>query len=170
EPKKKEPTKFQDLSKAKTMTVTADSKNPKQPDTTAREKQLAAARANELAELNRNLQGRLSAGGPSGGRANVDDILGPGGRRTASYSLYLASIYRDAWVAPAKSSARKVVRVKVTISKDGTVLSREIIDKSGDRDFVRAAEATVNRVKKFDRPPPINEPSVTYTLEFIPPE
>jgi TonB family protein len=99
----------------------------------------------------------------------VDDILGPGGARTASYSIYLAGIYRDAWIAPAKSSGRRAVRVKVTISKDGTVLSREVLDKSGDRDFVRAAENTVNRVKKFDRPPPTNESSVTYTLEFIPP-
>lgn len=171
QPKKKEPTEFQDLSKARTMKIPVDSKNSKQPDSSARETQLAAARASELAKIRESLQGKLSSsGGPSGGRGDVDDILGPGGARVASYSLYLAGIYRDAWVAPTKSSARKVVRVKVTISRDGTVLSREVLDKSGDRDFARAAELTVNRVRKFDRPPPTNEPSVTYTLEFIPPE
>ena len=166
ETKKPEPTRFQDFSKAKTMKIQQESKTP---SPSAREKQLAALRQNEIAELKRNLEGNLRAGGKSGGSANVNDFLGPGGARTASYSLYLAGIYRQAWVAPTKSSG-KLVRVRVTISKDGTVLSREVLDKSGDRDFVRAAESTVNRVKKFDRPPPTNEPSVTYTLEFVPPE
>lgn len=166
EPKKPEPTKFQDFSKAKTIKIPQESKTP---SPSPRETQLAALRASEIAELKRNLEGNLSAGGKSGGSANVNDFLGPGGNRVASYSLYLAGVYRQAWVAPIKSSG-KLVRVKVTISKDGTVLSREVLDKSGDRDFVRAAESTVNRVKKFDRPPPTNEPSVTYTLEFVPPE
>jgi TonB family protein len=57
----------------------------------------------------------------------------------------------------------------VTISKDGKVLSSQVLDRSGNRDFDRAADATVARIKHFDRPPPINEPTVTYTLEFIPP-
>jgi TonB family protein len=170
EPKKAEPIAFNDIKKQiKKVTVPADSKTPSASDK-SKETKIAAANADALADIRKSLEGKLgSSSGPSGGRANVDDFLGPGGRRVASYSVYLAGIYRDAWTAPNKTSAPRAVRVRVTISKDGTVLSREVVDKSGDRDFIRAAENTVNRVKKFDRPPPTNEPSVTYTLEFIPP-
>lgn len=122
-----------------------------------------------IADARKKLESGLTGGSPAG-TGNIDDILGPGGQRAASYSLYLAGIYRDAWVTPNKSSARKSVRVRVTISKDGRVLASQVLDRSGDRDFDRAADATVARVKAFDRPPRITEPSVTYTLQFIPPE
>ena len=169
EPKKPEPLALSDIKKQiRKVTVPAESKAASNTSK-ATETKMAAANADAIVNAQKSIESKLTSTGPSGGRANVDDFLGPGGARTASYSIYLAGIYRDAWIAPAKSSARRAVRVRVTISKDGTVLSREVLDKSGDRDFVRAAENTVNRVKKFDRPPPSNESSVTYTLEFIPP-
>lgn len=150
------------LSQKKTITTQPGPKPSDKPDTKV------ALNKSAIADARKKLEG-LSGGSPSG-TGNIDDLLGPGGQRVASYSLYLASIYRNAWVSPAKSSARKPVRVRVTISKDGSVLSSQVLDRSGDRDFDRAANTTVARVKRFDRPPPTNEPSVTYTLEFTPPE
>lgn len=176
EPKKAEPKKDESfdlkdiLSKAEKRTVTTQSKPSAADDKAAREKQLAAANASALADARRKLDSKLGSGGSPAGTGNIDDILGPGGARVASYSLYLAGIYRSAWIAPAKSSARTPVRIKVTISRDGVVLASEVLNASGNRDFDRAADATVKRVRRFDRPPPTREPSVTYTLEFIPPD
>jgi TonB family protein len=121
--------------------------------------------------MRNSLAGKLKPGsalGSANGIGDVNDFFGPGGPRRASYSLYLASKYREAWVAPMKSSARTTVKVKVTISRDGTVLSSEVLSNSGNRDFDRAADSTVKRIRKFDQAPPTNEPSVTYVLEFIP--
>lgn len=177
EPKKVEPKKDESfdlkdiLSKAEKRTVTTQTKKQSTGnDKAAREQQLAAANASALADARRKLDSKLGSGGSPAGTGNIDDILGPGGARVASYSLYLAGIYRSAWIAPAKSSARTPVRIKVTISRDGVVLASEVLNASGNRDFDRAADATVKRVRRFDRPPPTRESSVTYTLEFIPPD
>lgn len=157
---------IQALSQKKTITTSGQNAKPSNNTETK-----LALNSGALADLRKTLQSGLSPGGSPSGTGNIDDILGPGGNRSASYSLYLAGIYRSAWVTPTKSSARKAVRVRVTISKAGEVIGTpQILDRSGDRDFDRAADATVARVKRFDRPPPISEPSVTYTLEFIPPE
>lgn len=168
EPKKEETLSLKDiLSKAEKRTVTTTQPKGRESDSDSksnRETQMAANDA--LNDLKRRLGER--SGSPNGS-GDVDDILGPGGARVASYSLYLASVYRDAWVPPARSASGVKVRVRVTISRDGVVISSDTIGKSGNRDFDRAADATIARVRRFDRPPPTREPSVTYTIEFVPP-
>lgn len=172
ETKKPEPKiDFKTIQKlAEKKTITTSSSDSKAANKTPSTETKVAFNTGLLADARKKLESGLSPGGSPAGRGDVDDILGPGGARVASYSLYLAGIYRDAWVAPTKSSARTPVRVRVRISKDGTVLEKQVISRSGNGDFDRAANDTVARVRKFDRPPPTNEPSVTYTLEFTPPE
>ena len=169
EPKKKEPTEFQQmLSKAKPMKIPVDSKSSTQPDTNGKERQLAAAQSAALAEMNRDLQGRLSSG-PAKGKGNVDDFFGPGGGKfaSASYKQYLASEYQKAWIAPAKSSVQTGVLVTVVIDGRGVVLSAKIVTPSGNREYDSAADAVLRRVRRFEKAP-LGEAPVTYTFEIKP--
>ena len=152
----------------RTITTSQETK----PSKSNPEGETKVALNNAALDAIKNLGNKLQSGGSPNGRedSDIDDILGPGGARVASYSIYLAGIYRSAWIPPAKSSARSPIQVRVTISRDGVVLAKTVVTKSGNRDFDQAAERTINRVQRFDKAPPTKEASVTYTIEFVPPE
>ncbi|HEX7860694.1 MAG TPA: cell envelope integrity protein TolA [Verrucomicrobiae bacterium] len=163
EPKKKPVMDFKAIqANAKNIKAPADSKN-NDSQSTGRETQMAAA---AFDDVRKSLAGKLQQSGSPNGTGDVDDVLGPGGPRVASYKVYLTGVFREAWVPPAKSSARKIL-VRIEIARDGKILDAGIVERSGDRNFDRAAEATLNRVPSV-RPPPITESKVTYTFYFTP--
>ncbi len=117
----------------------SDSEN----ESRAREMKMAQARAGALSEAMSRLQGGLSKGiGEIG-------IPGPGGRAYASYGLVLRKIYEEAWIPPnAARDNEPTVGVEVVIRRDGTVLSRRIVKKSGRAELDRTVQKALDRVNK----------------------
>ena len=129
----------------------------------AREKQVASARAGALSDVMKRVQGGLSSVGGS------YDVPGPGGN-SMSYIFALQKRYRDAWVG-ATTSGRNGVQVEIEIAKDGTVVSSRIVKRSGNSDYDRAAQRTIDRVKKVDPlPEGTKEAKRTYRFEITPNE
>jgi len=163
----KEPSNF-DFTKAskKVIKPSKDAKEPSDSEETARgerEKRVASARAGALSESMKRVQGGLSSVGGS------YEVPGPGGN-SLSYIFALQKRYRDAWVG-ATTAGQNGVQVEIEIAKDGTVLSAKIIKRSGNAEYDRAAQMTINRVKKVDPlPEGTKEPKRTYKFEITPNE
>ena len=99
------------------------------------------ARSGVVSEALKRMQGGLSSV-----NANYD-IPGPGGAAYASYHLALHKIYENAWIPPTASRGNEpMVEVEVVIRKDGRVLERRILKKSGRAELDRSVQNTLNRV------------------------
>ena len=77
------------------------------------------------------------------------DIPGPGGEAYAGYSLVIQSIYQKYWIKPSESSdATSIVKVTVTIDKNGNVISAQITKGSGNPAVDSSVRRTLDRVRK----------------------
>ncbi len=133
----------------------------------------AEARAQRLADS----KARAAAIGKSLSRLNsnlstgVDvDIPGPGGAAYANYADALASTYYHAWTLPDEASDDNAsVKVKVTLARDGSVISARVIHSSGNAVLDRSVERALNRVKSFEPfPEGSKDATRTFNFEFQP--
>jgi TonB family protein len=73
------------------------------------------------------------------------------GASTAAYATYtdaLASIYYDAWTPPDDTSNDDAItKVSITIDRDGTVVSAQIVGRSGDARVDASVQQAIDRVK-----------------------
>jgi TonB family protein len=68
----------------------------------------------------------------------------------ANYSSVVLSIYTDAWTLPSNSdSDEAIVKVSVTIARDGRVVNAHILDRSGDRNVDSSVQRTLDRVTEI---------------------
>ena len=119
----------------------------------------AAAIGKSLSRLNSNLS------------TGVDvDIPGPGGAAYANYADALASTYYHAWTLPDEASDDNAsVKVKVTLARDGSVISARVVQGSGNASLDRSVERALNRVKSFEPFPEGSKDSTrTFNFEFQP--
>ena len=140
--------------------TTADSKTDA---AAAKAQQLAAARARSAAvgRSLRNLQNNLSTG-------TVVAEPGPGGAAYANYAQVVKSVYTQAWIAPDDvADEEATTKVKVTIARDGTVVSARIVGASGSAEVDRSVQQTLNRVQ-FVAPFPegATDAERTFTINF----
>jgi TonB family protein len=93
------------------------------------------------------------------------------GNASASYANYgdvVVSIYHSAWVPPDGMSRDNVpVKFKVTIARDGSVISAQIIDRSGDPSIDEAVQHMLDRVTFIEPfPQGTDDKQRTYTIDF----
>jgi TonB family protein len=168
QPKPEKPATSFDFAKAekKTIKPSRDAKESASTDNDARdtrETRVASARAGALSDALKRVQGGLSSVGGSYA------VPGPGGN-SMSYIIALQKRYRDAWVGAA-TAGRNGVQVEIEIARDGTVVSSRIIRKSCNAEYDRAAQRTIDRVKKVDPlPEGTKELKRTYRFEITPNE
>ncbi|MBI4325616.1 MAG: TonB family protein [Chloroflexi bacterium] len=100
----------------------------------------AAARRDQLAASIQNLRSNLSSG-------TSIEMPGPGGEAYANYGQAVKSVYENAWIPPASvTNENKTVQVKVIIARDGTVLSGEILRRSGLAPLDRSVERVLKQI------------------------
>jgi TonB family protein len=116
---------------------------PTNADTSgAIERQLAARHAQStikgaLENLNDNLSG-----------GTVVDIPGPGGAAYANYSQVVKSLYDQAWIDPQEvTDEQATVRVDVVVSRDGTILSDRIVERSRVPALDRSVQNALDKVR-----------------------
>ena len=125
----------------------------------------------ELARLSQEIA--RTARGIKDGTASATEIadVGPGGGGPsyANYKTWIYTVYFNAWVAPEDATSDSgVVEATVTIARDGTVLSSQVLSKSGDPQMDASVQRTLKRVITIGKPFPegVKESQRTYNLRF----
>ena len=95
---------------------------------------------------------------------------GGGGATYAGYAQVVQSIYDRAWTSPEDmKSVEAVVKVKVTIASDGTVISARIVEPSGDSQVDKSVQQALDRVTFIEPfPEGAKEKQRTYEINFKP--
>lgn len=128
----------------------------------------AAQRSQRYANAARALRSQLSQTttieAPTGG-------FGGGGPSYANYTQVVRKIYNDAWnawsVPDDVTDDEASVRVSVTIARDGRVISSRILQSSGSRAVIAAAQAVLDRVTSVKPFPADSKDSErTFTMTF----
>lgn len=148
-----------------TTSKTTSKQTAEDSEADARAQQRAAAKA-RAAAFSKSL-GRLNSNLSTG----VDvDIPGPGGAAYANYADALASEYYRAWILPDEASDDNAsVKVKVTLSRDGSIVSARVVHASGNASLDRSVERALNRVKSFEPfPEGAKDAARTFFFEFQP--
>lgn len=144
-----------------------------------RERDLRAARAAQaaaqaqrdaaIAEMNDILRGNGTGLGNSR-VASPNSIGGGGGEGVASgrYGDGLKAIYDSKWILNADAYDDEAsATVRVTIRRDGTVLSSSITKPSGNASFDRSVRAVLNNVTRVQPfPTEMKEPERVFTWRF----
>ena len=122
-------------------TTTSDSESDSQAEAKAQQRAAAQARATAYNNAIHSLREGLSTG------TDVA-VPGPGGAAYANYRQVVMSVYTQAWIPPDDvSDDNATTKAKVTIARDGTVISARIVTKSSSAEVDRSVQQTLNRVK-----------------------
>jgi len=111
----------------------------------------ARAEARRMAEIQNSLA-KLAAGVRGSGSPNtiVDTEGIGGGEAFASYRDVVFSAYYHAWITPDSASSRLAsADAKVTIARDGRIMSAELVRPSGDRALDNSVEEALRRVTQL---------------------
>jgi TonB family protein len=143
------------------ITVTAVSRpsstKPKPHETPTedtREEARLEARARAASEFGRAAND-IKSGIGSATRIDTTEGRGNGGASYASYEAWVLTVFDNAWVAPEDATSEDAtVKVSVTIASNGTVISKRIIQRSGDPAVDASVERTLERVTTMGRPFP----------------
>ena len=171
-PKKPEPKKAQPKPKIKPKPLTSKPKkitpkpkpkikvnlnsNIRKPDAQKKESQKEAAKQQTaLNKLQTKLSGRTSVNVPLGRYAS------------AKYESLIRRKYMDATIHPGAISGDPVVRVRLVIARNGTILSARVTNKSGVASWDRSVQKALDRVK-FIKPFPesMKGSQQTFNLNF----
>jgi TonB family protein len=77
----------------------------------------------------------------------VEDMKGDSSVSYANYASVVKSIYEKSWTAPDNTASDEaIVRVSVTISRDGEVVTSHILTPSGDSSVDDSVQRTLDRV------------------------
>ena len=162
-PKQPEPKKVQPKPKPKPKPIPTKPKikvnlnsNVRKPDAQKKESQKEAAkRQTALNELQTKLSGRTSVNVPLGRYAS------------ANYESLIRRKYMDATIHPGAISGDPVVKVRLVIARNGTILSARVTGKSGVASWDRSVQKALDRVK-FIKPFPesMKGSQQTFNLNF----
>ena len=99
------------------------------------------------------------------------EVGGPGGEAYASYDAWVQAVYYDAWHVEADvADDDSVVRVKVTIARDGRVIDSRIVTRSGSSIVDRTVQRALDKVKRegigHPFPEGATESERAYTINF----
>lgn len=162
-PKQPEPKKVQPKPKPKPKPIPPKPKikvnlnsNVRKPDAQKKESQKEAAkRQTALNKLQTKLSGRTSVNVPLGRYAS------------ANYESLIRRKYMDATIHPGAISGDPVVKVRLVIARNGTILSARVTGKSGVASWDRSVQKALDRVK-FIKPFPesMKGSQQTFNLNF----
>lgn len=96
------------------------------------------------------------------------DMPGTGSVSYANYASVVRSVYEQAWIAPDNADNEEaVVKVSVTIARNGQVVSSRIVNGSGDSKVDNSIQRTLDRVR-FVRefPDGAKESEKTFIINF----
>lgn len=128
---------------------------PKNPPLTSKQDNSRA-----IASAIKNLQNHLKPG-------PVVDVPGESNVAYSSYKDTLATIYYNAWVTPegaANDEADAIV--KITVARDGTVVTSRIITPSGDAKVDDSVRRALDRVSSVDPLPDQSKSEQEFTIDF----
>jgi len=147
-----------------------------------RQKDLRAAQAAQAAEAGRRADAisavnSIVKGGNGTGLASNSRVTNPnpgggmgGGEGVASgrYGDGLKAIYDSKWILPSDAFDDEAsASVRVTVKRDGTVVSSAITKASGNTSFDRSVKAVLNNVTRVQPfPPEMKEPQRVFTWRF----
>ena len=78
------------------------------------------------------------------------EVIVSQGSLKANYQAMIERTYRQAWVSHQKFGGNPVVRIKITVRRDGAVIGHSIVKKSGLREADLAVAKVIERVRKFE--------------------
>jgi TonB family protein len=118
---------------------------------------------NALSEL---ALGVRSSGSPD----TIVDVEGIGGGAAfAGYRDVVYSAYYRAWIADSASSRAGTVDAKVTIARDGSIISAELVSPSDDRALNKSVERVLRAVTKLPPfPASTQDTQRTFIIRFDP--
>ena len=91
----------------------------------------------------------------------------PGGEAFINYADLIWSKYYAAWVAPDVTNVRNPTRVEIVVTKDGRVISSNIIRGSGNAAMDRSVRQALERVTKLPAfPPGATDAQRTFRINF----
>jgi len=118
-------------------------------DTTAEDEAAADAKAERAEAHRRALQIARLTGSIKDNLTEGTDVSvpGPGSQSYANYGQIVKSIYQNAWVPPDSADSDEASpKVRVVISRDGSVISAHLITPSGDKALDDSVQRTLDRV------------------------
>ena len=134
-------------------------------DTSAKEAKEREQLASAIAKAGNRVKESLS----STTTVSMPEGPGGGGVSYAPYAQIVRKVYTDAWTIPDDvTDDEAVVKVSVTIRRDGTVASSNIIKESGSRLVDRSIQNELNRVTTIGVafPAGAKESQRTFTINF----
>lgn len=154
-----------------TAVVIKPKAKPSVEDTAAEDRQAREQQAmrNRVASAFDHAAGNIKSG--TGSAAKVYGSRGPGGGGPsyAGYASWVLTIFDKAWVAPDDATSEDATaEVRVTITSDGTVVSKRIIKRSGDAAVDSSVQRALDKVENIGRPFPegMDEKEHTYIIPF----
>ncbi len=136
-------------------------------DTSAEDR--LAMRQKMLGQFDRTIR---SIGSGTGSATRIDEDFGGGdgsGPSYASYASWVWSYFDRAWVRPEDASMEDAtVEASVTIARDGTVVAKRIVKRSGDAAVDASVQRALDKVSTVGRPFPegAKDKERTYIIPF----
>ena len=78
------------------------------------------------------------------------EVIVSEGNLKADYQAMIERTYRQAWVSHQKIGGNPVVKIKITVRRDGAVIGHSILKKSGFKEADLAVTKVIERVRKFE--------------------
>ena len=119
-----------------------------------KEAKARAEKAEHEAELQAQKEAQRRANAIRSAMRSIDakssteiELQGNDGASVANYASYVRTIYENAWIAPDNAdNDSAIVKVSVTIGRDGNVIESHVIDASGDSKVDHSVKKTLDRV------------------------
>ena len=78
------------------------------------------------------------------------EVIVSQGSLKADYQAMIERTYRQAWVSHQKIEGNPVVKIKITVRRDGAVIGHSMVKKSGFKEADLAVTKVIERVRKFE--------------------
>jgi protein TonB len=125
----------------------ASSKERAKPKTDDAALAAAARRERAIKQALQSLQSGLEV---KASQRTIVDTKGEGGEAFADYNTAIGSIYYHAWTTP-DNVANKLAeaKVKLVVARDGSIISAEIVNSSGESAVDKSVERTLRAVTRL---------------------
>jgi TonB family protein len=121
--------------------------------TEAEDRQWREERQRLLSQIGRSANNIRSG---TGSATAIEEGYGTGsGPSYASYAAWVLTVFDNAWVAPEDASSEDATaEVSVTIARDGSIISKRIVKRSGDSAVDASVQRALDKVTTMGRPFP----------------
>jgi TonB family protein len=150
---------------ARTDTDKQKAKQEAEAREAARQQKIADAQRQKVAEQIGKAADTMQRGFSGGTKVEVG---GKGGKASADYGSLVQAVYEDAWkIIQDLSDDNEIAVVRVTITRDGRVVSARFIEKSKSASMNRSVQRALDAVKKLPPFPDfLLEAELSFTIEF----